>query len=283
MNIINPDRISNLSGFLYFSLFTGFVWGISLLLCETSIKLYKLKTIVPYKEETSGKKEQVSRMFDNISGRYDFLNHFLSAGIDIIWRKKAIRRLKKEKPQLLLDVATGTGDLALEAQRILRPEKIIGVDISKGMLEIGREKIKKKKLEDRIVLQEGDSENLQFADNYFDAVIVSYGVRNFENLEKGLQEMARVVKQGGSVVILEFSRPRRFPFKQLFHVYFRYILPFIGKLISRDKSAYTYLPESVQAFPEGTTFVEILKRSGFSEATWIPLTFGISAIYHARK
>lgn len=242
-----------------------------------------MKTVLPYKEDKSGKKEQVSKMFDNISGKYDFLNHFLSAGIDILWRKKAVKLLREDHPEIILDVATGTGDFALEAMKILKPNKIIGVDISKGMLEVGIEKLKKKHLTDKISLQLGDSENLSFEDNYFDAAIVAYGVRNFEHLDKGLSEMARVLKPGSSAVILEFSKPRKFPFKQLFNFYFRYILPGLGRMISKDKSAYTYLPESVQKFPEGEEFLKILKNAGFSEVKWIPLTFGISSIYHARK
>ena len=223
-------------------------------------------------------------MFDNISPRYDLLNHLLSLGVDVLWRKQAIRMLKKRKPhpQLIMDIATGTGDFALEAL-VLAPDKIIGVDISAGMLEVGRQKIKKQGLEDRIEMIQADSENLPFEDNMFDAVIVAFGVRNFEDLRKGLKEMNRVLKPGGVVTILEFSRLRTFPFKQLFNLYFTQILPRIGSLISKDQSAYTYLPESVQAFPDGEDFLKILKETGYTQTEWKSLTFGVSAIYVASK
>ena len=240
------------------------------------------ETVVPYKDQQDGKKVQVARMFDNISPRYDFLNHFLSLGIDILWRKKAISYLKKEQPKLILDVATGTGDFAIEALK-LNPDKVIGVDISEGMLSIGREKLKKKNLEHKIELNSGDSENLNFPDNYFDAVIVSFGVRNFENLEKGMSNIFRVLKPGGSLVVLEFSRPKLFPFKQLYHFYFRFVLPIIGKIVSKDNAAYTYLPESVKVFPDGKDFVKILENIGFKENICKSLTFGISSIYKGKK
>jgi len=239
-------------------------------------------TVLPYKDKASSKKEQVAEMFDNISHRYDFLNHFLSLGIDILWRKKAIRELRDDQPKLILDIATGTGDFAIEALA-LNPDKVIGVDISSGMLEYGRKKLKKKKLEDKIELQMGDSEKLLFNDNKFDAVIVSFGVRNFENLEKGLSDMYRVLKPGGKTVIVEFSRPRMFPMKQLYSFYFKFILPVIGKLISKDQAAYTYLPESVNAFPDGQKFLNILKQVGFKNTVCKPLTFGISSIYIGQK
>ena len=238
--------------------------------------------VVPYKGENKGKKEQVAHMFNNISKKYDLLNHLLSLGIDIIWRKKAIALLKKEQPKYLLDIATGTGDFAIEALS-LQPKKVIGVDISEGMLAVGREKIRRKGLQNVIELQQGDSENLQFGDNSFDAVIVSFGVRNFENLEAGLAEMLRVLRPGGRVVIIEFSKPRRFPFKQLYNFYFQTILPKIGKLISKDRSAYTYLPESVQEFPDGNRFLNILTDLGYKQTRCKPLTFGISSIYTAIK
>lgn len=239
-------------------------------------------TVVPYKEEKSGKKDQVAKMFDNISHRYDFLNHFLSLGIDKIWRKKAISLLKSNPPALLLDVATGTGDFALQALE-LNPEKIIGIDISEGMLEAGRKKIRAKSLENRIELKYADSENLPFAENSFDAVTVAFGVRNFENLEKGLQEIFRVLKPGGRIIVLEFSQPRRFPFKQIYNFYFSTILPRVGRLISSDKAAYTYLPESVKAFPDGENFMVILRHVGFKSTQCKALTFGISSIYSAAK
>lgn len=221
-------------------------------------------------------------MFDNISGNYDFLNHFLSLGIDIKWRKKAIRLLSPIAPKQILDVATGTGDFAIEALR-LNPDKVVGVDISEGMLEVGRAKMKDRKLDGKIELLYGDSENLPFEENKFDAVIVAFGVRNFENLETGLAEMLRVVKPRGKVVILEFSKPRKFPFKQLYNFYFKFVLPKIGRWISKDSSAYTYLPESVQAFPDGEGFVEILNRLGYKNTSCKSLTFGISSLYTGTK
>lgn len=239
-------------------------------------------TIVPYKEDLSGKKEQVAKMFDNISGRYDFLNHFLSLGIDIQWRKKAIKLLKPLNPKLILDVATGTGDFAVEALT-LNPEKVIGIDISEGMLDVGRKKMHTRNLGSRIELRIGDSENLPFEDNKFDAVTVAFGVRNFENLERGLMEMLRVVRPGGKVVILEFSKPAAFPMKQLYQFYFRFILPTVGRVISRDRAAYTYLPESVQAFPDGDNFVKLLTKTGYKNTTCKALTFGISSLYTGTK
>lgn len=238
--------------------------------------------VVPYKDNSTGKKEQVAVMFDNISGKYDFLNHFLSFGIDILWRKKAIRMLNKNRPEYILDVATGTGDFAIEALK-LNPEKIIGIDISKGMLEVGRNKINKLNLQDRIELRYGDSENLPFEDNKFDAVIVAFGVRNFENLDSGLKEIYRVMTQGGKAVILEFSVPEVFPLKQLFNFYFNTVLPQIGRFISKDNAAYSYLPESVKEFPNGEDFVYLLKNVGFKKVSCNRLTFGISAIYTGQK
>ncbi len=238
--------------------------------------------VLPYKEENAGKKEQIAKMFNNISYRYDFLNHLLSLGIDRIWRKTAIRLLRERRPQHMLDVATGTGDFAIQAMT-LNPQRITGVDISEGMLKVGREKIEKLKLSDTIKLQQGDSENLQFPDNTFDAATVGFGVRNFEDLEKGLAEILRVLKPGAMLVVLEFSRPRRFPMRELYNFYFRNILPALGRLISKDSSAYTYLPESVEAFPDGTDFENILKKVGFKETACKPLTFGISSIYTAQK
>jgi len=238
--------------------------------------------VLPYKQSESGKKEQVATMFNNISKRYDFLNHFLSLGIDVLWRKKAVRLLKKHNPKMILDIATGTGDFALEAMS-LKPEKIIGADISEGMLSVGKKKVAKLGLEDKIELQLGDSENLAFEDNTFDAVIVAFGVRNFENLEKGLSEMQRVLKPGGYISVIEFSKPSKFPFKQLYNFYFKFILPKIGKLVSNDNAAYTYLPESVNAFPYGDRFIEILNKLDFKQSKCIPLTFGISSIYMASK
>ena len=238
--------------------------------------------VLPYKDKNTSKKEQIAAMFNSISGKYDFLNHFLSLGIDILWRKRAVRLLKKHQPKLILDIATGTGDFAIEALS-LNPEKIIGVDISEGMLSVGREKLIKKNLTDKIELISGDSEFLPFEDNLFDAVIVSFGVRNFENLEKGLSDMLRVLKPGGKVVILEFSKPKSFPFKQIYQFYFQWILPKIGKLISKNHAAYTYLPDSVEAFPDGDDFLNILKKIGFQKNQCTPLTLGISSIYSGSK
>jgi demethylmenaquinone methyltransferase / 2-methoxy-6-polyprenyl-1,4-benzoquinol methylase len=234
--------------------------------------------VLPYKGKDASKKEQVAEMFDNISPKYDFLNHFLSAGIDILWRKKAIRLLKPYQPKLILDVATGTADFAIEALA-LSPDKVIGVDISQGMLNFGQEKLEKRKLTHLIQLQLSDSEKLPFENNTFDAVIVAFGVRNFENLDKGLANIKAVLKPNAPLVILEFSKPKTFPVKQLYNFYSNFALPLIGKLISKDQSAYTYLPESVSAFPEGKNFISILEKLGFKKCRHIPLTFGISSIY----
>jgi demethylmenaquinone methyltransferase / 2-methoxy-6-polyprenyl-1,4-benzoquinol methylase len=239
-------------------------------------------TVLPYKDENSGKKEQVAKMFDNISHRYDFLNHFLSLGIDKAWRKTAIKLLAPSKPLLILDVATGTGDFAIQALS-LNPSKIIGIDISEGMLEVGKKKLKDRGLESKIELFKGDSENIPFEENKFDAVTVAFGVRNFENLEKGLREIYRVLKPGGKLVVLEFSRPRAFPMKQLYNFYFKTILPRVGSVVSKDKSAYTYLPESVEAFPDGANFIRILETIGYKQTQCKELTFGISSIYSGTK
>ncbi len=241
------------------------------------------KSVTPYRDSNASKKDQVAKMFNNISGTYDFLNHFLSLGIDVIWRKMAIRELLNDKPRFILDVATGTGDFAFEAIRILKPEKITGVDISEGMLSIAREKIQKRNLQDTFEVSLGDSEKLLFEDSQFDAVTVAYGVRNFEHLEKGLSDMLRVLKPNGKVVILEFSKPRVFPVKQAYNFYFKYITPSIGKLFSKDPSAYSYLPESVAAFPDGEHFVALLRKVGFKNTKWRPLAFGICSIYTGIK
>lgn len=242
-----------------------------------------MSSVVPYKESSGSKKEQVAEMFDNVSGRYDLLNHVLSGGVDFYWRKKALSMLKNNRNDLVLDIATGTGDLAIEATRILKPGKVIGVDISKGMLEEGRAKIKKLGLEDKIEMQLGDSEKLLFDDNTFDTVIVSFGVRNFENLLKGLSDMNRVLKPGGTCMVVEFSKPRNYLFKQAYWFYSTKILPLIGKLVSKDSSAYTYLPESVKAFPDGEDFLKVYREAGFKETRALPLTFGICSIYIGKK
>lgn len=239
--------------------------------------------VTPYKDPSATKKQQVATMFNNISKTYDFLNHFMSLGIDVLWRKMAIRELLRDRPKNMLDVATGTGDFAFEAIRILKPEKITGVDISKGMLAIAQQKIEKRGLQHIFEVKEGDSEGLLFDDGTFDAVTVAYGVRNFENLEKGLKDMLRVLKPGGKVVILEFSKPKRFPIKQLYNFYFHFITPTIGKIFSKDSSAYTYLPESVAAFPDGNAFTNLMQTVGYRNTKSRPLAFGICSIYTGIK
>lgn len=238
--------------------------------------------IKPYNNKPDNKKEQVAQMFDSIAFRYDFLNHFLSLGIDKMWRRKAILKLKGRKISIVLDIATGTGDLAIEASK-LEGVSVTGIDISEKMLEIGRAKIEKLKLGQIINLQKGDSEKINFPDNFFDAITVAFGVRNFENLHAGLLEMHRVLKPNGIVVILEFSKPRMFPVKQLYQFYFCYILPLFGKLISKDKRAYTYLPQSVQAFPDGKKFLDELQQAGFRNNSEQILTFGVATIYAGEK
>ncbi len=244
--------------------------------------LFVGKLVKPYQEEGS-KKEQVGAMFDNIAPRYDLLNRLLSLRIDVLWRRRAIGKLKPLDPKKVLDVATGTADVALEAAKQLKPEKIIGIDISNQMLNVGREKIRKRNLQEIITLENGDAENLRFESNTFDAITVAFGVRNFENLEAGLQEMNRVLRPGGKLIILEFSKPRIFPFKQLYQFYFKNILPIIGKLTSKDPKAYKYLFESVQAFPEGDDFLKILQQTDFKSVQCIPLTLGICSLYSASK
>ena len=239
--------------------------------------------ITPYQSESATKKEQVADMFNNISKTYDFLNHFLSLGIDIIWRKKAIGELKAIKPRLMLDVATGTGDFAFEAIKILKPEKVIGVDISVGMLDVARKKILERNLSSVFSVQTGDSEKLQFEDDHFDAITVAFGVRNYENLEKGLADMYRVLKPEGKIVILEFSKPQQFPVKQGYNFYFQHILPVFGKMFSKDSRAYTYLPESVAAFPDGPAFTKLMTSVGFKMTKHRSLTFGICSIYTGIK
>ncbi|MCX8149667.1 bifunctional demethylmenaquinone methyltransferase/2-methoxy-6-polyprenyl-1,4-benzoquinol methylase UbiE [Thermaurantimonas aggregans] len=238
--------------------------------------------VKPYSDKAGSKKEQVAEMFDNISPKYDFLNHTLSLGIDRGWRKKLLSLASKAKPKIILDVATGTGDLAI-ALAELNPEHIIGVDISEGMLSYGHKKIEKKGLKGLITLQKGDSEALEFADNTFDAVTVAFGVRNFEHLEAGLAEMLRVTKPGGKIYILEFSQPEGFPFAQLYKFYFKNILPLVGRWVSKDSRAYSYLPDSVEAFPFGEAFANILKKLGYKNIRLHRLTFGVATIYEAEK
>jgi len=236
--------------------------------------------VTPY-NNTETKKKQVTKMFDNIAGSYDFLNHTLSLGMDDIWRKIAIKKLSN-KPATILDIATGTGDFAISATKYTNAT-ITGIDISQGMLDVGIEKITKKGLTDRIQLQLADSENLPFQNNSYDAITAGFGVRNFEDLNKGLSEMYRTLKSGGIVAILEPSEPTYFPLKQFYKLYFHYILPFIGGIISKDKNAYTYLPNSVSAFPSGNDFLTELVKVGFKESKHIPLTFGIVSLYVAIK
>jgi demethylmenaquinone methyltransferase / 2-methoxy-6-polyprenyl-1,4-benzoquinol methylase len=239
-----------------------------------------MSQVTPYNNDRA-KKEQVAEMFNNIAFRYDFLNSLLSLGIHKGWRRKAISIFRHKKPRLILDVATGTADFAIEALKA-QPEKVVGVDISAGMLEVGRKKIRKAGLENRIELQLVDAEGLPFPDNHFDAITVAFGVRNFEHLEKGLREMQRVLKPGGDLVVIEFSKPRGW-FSYLYKFYFKYITPAIGRLFSKDHRAYSYLPESVEAFPYGEKFCNILHACGFSKESYKPLTFGVACIYHATK
>ncbi len=240
-------------------------------------------TIVPFKNSQLSKKQQVAAMFDKIAFRYDFLNRFLSAGIDISWRKKAIKQLQVLQPKYILDVATGTGDMAVLAEKMLHPLKITGIDISEGMLNIGRKKIESLGLKNKVELLKGDSETMDFADNSFDAVTVAFGVRNFQNLEKGLTEMLRVLKPGGKLVVLEFSRPKQLIFKTVYNLYMKTIAPGFGKLIAKNKDAYQYLNESVQRFPEGADFIEILNKTGYKSTYYKTLTLGICSVYCASK
>ncbi|MCT4699818.1 bifunctional demethylmenaquinone methyltransferase/2-methoxy-6-polyprenyl-1,4-benzoquinol methylase UbiE [Tenacibaculum haliotis] len=240
------------------------------------------KTIKPYKDSELGKKEQVAKMFDNISEDYDGLNRVISLGIDVSWRKKVVKLVGENNPQQILDIATGTGDLALMMAK-LNPKKITGLDISTGMLEVGKQKIAKANLSDKIEMIVGDSENMPFEDNTFDAITVSFGVRNFENLDKGLTEILRVLKPGGKFVVLETSNPTKFPFKQGYKFYTNYILPIIGKIFSKDKVAYSYLSESANSFPFGEAFNNILQKNGFKSAENLPVTFGVASIYIALK
>lgn len=239
--------------------------------------------IIPFRDSEKDKKTQVTEMFDSIAGKYDMLNRFLSARIDQVWRKKAIRQLKKENPRYILDVATGTADMALLARKLLRPDKIEGIDISENMLEIGRKKIEKEGFADYIQLHTGDSETINFAENTFDAVMVAFGVRNFENLEKGLAEMLRVLKPGGRLMILEFSKPRRRAVKSLYNLYMGIVAPQVARWFRQNREAYQYLRESANAFPDRHSFTDILKKVGYTDTGFQPLTFGICCIYSGRK
>lgn len=243
-----------------------------------------MKEVTPYNENKVSKKGQVSRMFNTIAPYYDFLNHFLSLGIDRSWRRKAIKELKSLEPlSLVVDIATGTADVAIETAKRIEVKRIIGIDIAQEMLDIGHKKVNKKGLEDIISLELGDSEDLRFDDNSIDAVTVAFGVRNFENVSKGLSEIHRILKPGAKLIVVEFSKPRIFPLKQLYHFYFKNVLPIIGKITSKDPKAYRYLYESVQAFPDGTEFIQLLEKEGFKSCTWKPLTLGICSIYTGAK
>jgi demethylmenaquinone methyltransferase/2-methoxy-6-polyprenyl-1,4-benzoquinol methylase len=237
---------------------------------------------LPNKNSEQSKKVQVEEMFNHISPKYDLLNHLLSANIDKLWRNNAIKLLKPWNPEIILDVATGTADFAIAATAI-NGAKVIGIDISEGMLTVGRKKIQKKNLGKRIELIKADSEKLPFEKDTFDAAIVGFGVRNFENLKTGLSEIKRVLKPGGVFYILEFSKPVKAPYKQIYQFYFTSILPLIGRLVSKDSNAYTYLPESVNEFPDGEFFLTILAEVGFVESKYFLQTFGIASIYEAQK
>lgn len=238
--------------------------------------------ITPYKDSSLGKKEQVAQMFDTISGNYDNLNRVISFGIDVKWRKKVLKIVSDKKPKVILDIATGTGDLAILLAQT-NADKIIGLDISAGMLEVGKKKVEEKKLSNTIDMIIGDSENMPFEDNYFDAITVGFGVRNFENLEKGFGEILRVLKPNGVFVILETSVPDKFPYKQGYNFYSKNILPLIGKLFSKDNDAYGYLSESAAAFPYGEALNNILRKTGFIDVAAMPQTFGVATIYSASK
>lgn len=240
------------------------------------------KKVTPYKDSQLNKKEQVEQMFDNISGNYDGLNRVISFGIDVKWRKKVVKKVENQKPNNILDIATGTGDLAISFAPSGAKE-IVGLDISEGMLAVGRKKIAAKGLSDKIKMVQADSEALPFPDNFFDAITVAFGVRNFENLEKGLEEIYRVLKPGGILVVLETSVPTKFPYKQGYQFHTKVILPLIGKLFSKDKVAYSYLSESAASFPFGEEFNNILKKIGFIDVKDEPQTFGVATIYTASK
>ncbi len=240
------------------------------------------KKVIPYKESDLGKKEQVTQMFDNVSSNYDFLNRLLTFGIDVSWRKKVVKMVADQNAKIIMDIATGTGDLAIMLAKI-NPEKVIGLDISQGMLDVGKKKVEQLNLTDKVEMVIGDSENLTFADNTFDAITVGFGVRNFEDLEKGLGEIYRVLKPKGTFVVLETSQPTNFPVKQGFTFYSKYIIPTVGKIFSKDKNAYQYLPESAAAFPYGEEFNNILLKTGFNTSKVYPQTFGAATIYQAFK
>lgn len=244
--------------------------------------MYQQEAIKPY-DEREEKGQQVEQMFDNIAPTYDKLNHRLSLDIDKGWRKKAIKHLESYRPQTILDIATGTGDFAILAAEMLHPQKLIGADISEGMIEIGRKKVKQKGLQDIISFEKEDCLALSYPDNSFDAVTAAFGIRNFANLDKGLQEMCRVLKPGGHLSILELTTPVTFPMRQLFHIYANSVLPVYGRLISKDTNAYSYLTKTIEAFPQGERMTDILHEAGFSQAAFKRLTFGICTMYVATK
>jgi demethylmenaquinone methyltransferase / 2-methoxy-6-polyprenyl-1,4-benzoquinol methylase len=244
---------------------------------------YKHDSITPFKDSGASKKEQVAEMFDKIAFRYDFLNRFLSGGIDRGWRKKAIDELSEIKPKTILDVATGTADMPLMLLQILSPDKVIGIDISEGMLKLGRQKVEQLGLQNKISLQTGDAENIHFNDHSFFAATVAFGVRNFQNLEKGLKEINRILKPGGKLIVLEFSKPEGSLFLPIYKLYLRVIAPKIGKMISGNPEAYKYLNDSVNAFPEGKDFNSILIRTGFEKTYFKKLSMGICTIYCGSK
>jgi demethylmenaquinone methyltransferase/2-methoxy-6-polyprenyl-1,4-benzoquinol methylase len=244
--------------------------------------MYQQEAIKPY-DEREEKGQQVEQMFDNIAPTYDKLNHRLSLDIDKGWRKKAIKHLESYRPQTILDIATGTGDFAILAAEMLHPQKLIGADISEGMMEIGRKKVKQKGLQDIISFEREDCLALSYPDNSFDAVTAAFGIRNFANLDKGLQEMCRVLKPGGHLSILELTTPVTFPMRQLFHIYANSVLPVYGRLISKDTNAYSYLTKTIEAFPQGERMTDILHEAGFSQAAFKRLTFGICTMYVATK
>lgn len=243
--------------------------------------MYKQESVTPYGE--GSKQEQIRRMFDKIAPSYDRLNHALSLGIDRRWRRTAVDALGKHQPQQILDIATGTGDFALLLAKRIKPQHIVGADISEGMMAVGREKVKEEGLQNVISFQYEDCMQLSFPDGSFDAVTSSYGVRNFQNLDKGLQEMQRVLRPGGHLLIVELTPPPHFPMKQLFWLYAHVVMPLLGRLISHDDSAYTYLPASMEAFPQPEQMEGILRKAGFAEVQWRRFTFGISTMYLATK
>ena len=243
--------------------------------------MYQQETIKPYNE--GSKAQQVEQMFDNIAPTYDTLNHRLSWDIDKGWRKKAIRQLKPYQPQAILDIATGTGDFAIMAAQMLKPQRLTGADISEGMMEIGRQKVAAKGLSDVITFDKEDCTHLSYPDASYDAVTAAFGIRNFADLDKGLSEMYRVLRPGGHLSIVELTTPVSFPMKQLFHIYSHTVLPIYGRLISKDSSAYSYLTKTIEAFPQGERMVDILKKAGFADAQFRRLTFGICTMYFATK